>query len=309
MRFKLFFFFLFIAFQSFTQLKFKFKQYMLHQTVFNPGYVDTESKYSFNSIYRRQWLRKESFPEAFVLYGHYNFDPNNGMGVVLTNDLLSNYNQFEISTNYVHNIKIGDDYNLGLGLRLGLIEQNYLSQKYTYFDPNEPVLATPNYTNRFLNIGTGVSFTSRELSLHVGLPQLRGNRFINQDDLYSFKNSQLYINAGYKFRQNDWFIVYPSLMIYATKGSATHASFFTNFLYGQLFWTGIGLDSDLTISGTIGLFTFSGFRIVYTIDNQFFYSDKSTGISHEVSVSYAKTIKHNAFTRRKTGGFRRGFRR
>ena len=61
--------FLLPAFMHFGQLKFKFKQYMLHQTIYNPGYVDPDTKYSFNTLYRRQWLRQQNYPEAFFVIG------------------------------------------------------------------------------------------------------------------------------------------------------------------------------------------------------------------------------------------------
>ncbi|MFN5417997.1 MAG: PorP/SprF family type IX secretion system membrane protein [Flavobacteriia bacterium] len=294
---------------SFSQMKFKFKQYMLHQTIYNPGYVDVETKFSVNSIYRRQWLRKENFPEAFMMYGHYNFDRNHGVGLILTNDLINKYNQFEIGANYVYNIPIGN-YNLGLGVKVGFIEQNLIYNQLTYFDPVEPVLAEGNYTSRFLNIGTGISLTSRDLNIHIGLPQLFGNRFINQDNIYNLKSNNLFFNAGYKYHYSDWFVVYPNMMLYAIKGSKFHSSYNVHFLASQFIWFGGGVDSELTVNASLGVFLQSGIRFVYAVDNRFFPRNQTTGFSHEVSLSYAKTIKDNPFSKRRMGrgmGGRRRF--
>lgn len=291
----------------FGQMKFKFKQYMLHQTIYNPGFIDVETKFSVNSLYRRQWLRQENYPEAFFVYGHYNISRRHAVAAILSNDLINKYNQFEFSGSYVYNIPVGRDYNLGFGVKAGFIEQNLLSSNLTYFDPTEPVLADGNFTARFLNIGTGVSFTSRDLSLHFGLPQLFGNRFVNQEQVYTLKHVHFFMNMGYKFRQTDWFIIYPNVMMYAVKGSKFHGSMHVNFLASQLVWGGFGLDSDLTVNANIGLFTQSGFRFVYSIDNRFFPKNQTTGVSHELSLSFAKTIKDNPFSkpRHKRGGFRR----
>ncbi len=305
MRFALAFALLFPVFH-FGQMKFKFKQYMLHQTIYNPGYVDPETRFSVNTLYRRQWLRQENYPEAFFVYGHYNFeDGRHAVAGIMSNDLINKYNQFEFSANYVYNIPVGYDYNLGLGIKAGFIEQNLLNTNLTYFDPDEPVLADGNFTTHFFNLGTGISFTSRDLSLHFGVPQLFGNRFINDQEIYNVKNAHLFFNAGYKFHKTDWFIVYPNIMMYAVRGSKFHGSFHLNFLASQLVWGGFGVDSDLTINGSVGLFTQSGFRIVYSIDNRFFPKNQTTGVSHELSVSYARTIKDNPFSRRKYKGGRR----
>lgn len=283
---------------------------MLHQTIYNPGYVDVETKFSVNSLYRRQWLRKENFPEAFFVYGHYNFNRNHGVGAMISNDLINKFNQFEIAGNYVYNIPIGVGYNLGLGLKAGIVEQNLLNSNLKYFDPIEPTLEGGNFTTHFLNLGTGVSLTSRDLIIHIGLPQLFGNHFINQEKVYSFKNNHLFMNVGYKYHKSDWFVVYPNMMLYAVKGSKFHGSFNVNFLAGQLIWFGGGLDTELTTNFTMGVFAQSGFRFVYAFDYRFFPLNQTTGASHELSLSYAKTIRDNPFSKRRTrgrgrGGFRR----
>lgn len=305
MRYLFAFILLLPSLSHFGQMKFKFKQYMLHQTIYNPGYVDPETKFSVNSLYRRQWLRQENYPEAFFAYGHYNITRNHGVAAILSNDLINKYNQFEFSASYVYNIPIGADYNLGLGIKAGFIEQNLLSTDLTYFDPIEPVLADGNFTAKFFNLGTGFSFTSRDLSIHFGIPQLFGNRFINQEMIYNTKNAHLFMNVGYKFHKTDWFIVYPNIMMYAVKGSKFHGSMHVNFLASQLVWGGLGVDTDLTLNACAGLFTQSGFRFVYSIDNRFFPKNQTTGVSHELSVSYAKTIRDNPFSKRKYKGGRR----
>jgi type IX secretion system PorP/SprF family membrane protein len=287
-----------------AQQKFKFKQYMIHQTLYNPGFVDIESKYSFNSLYRRQWLRQENYPEAFFVYGHYNFDPTHSVSGMISNDLVNKFNQFEISGSYVYNIRLANDMNIGLGVKAGFNEQNLIVHDLTYFDPVEPTLSG-NFTNRFINFGTGVSLTSSTINAHIALPYLMGNNFISPEKNLSFKSNHLYASVGYKFRNNDWFVFYPSAMFYAVRGSKFHGSLNVNFLSDQLFWYGFGVDTDLTVNMTLGLFTFSGFRVIYVIDNKFFPSNQTTGFSHELSVSYAKSLKYNPFSKRKTRKIRR----
>lgn len=310
MRIFLAFSFLLLFSTSFTQMKYSFNQYMLHQTIYNPGYVDVETKFSANALYRRQWLRKENFPETFFMYGHYNFNRNHGVGLILSNDLINSFNQFEIGANYVFNIPLGKRFNLGLGAKVGLIEQNLINNKLKYFDPVEPTLEGGNFTSKILNLGTGVSLISRDLIVHIGLPQLFGNRFLNPDKAYSVKNSHLFMNVGYKYHHSDWFVVYPNIMLYAVPGSKYHSSINVNFLASQLLWFGAGVDTELTVNGAMGVFTQSGFRFVYSLDYRFFYVTQTTGVSHELSLSYAKTIRDNPFSKRRTkgrgrGGFRR----
>jgi type IX secretion system PorP/SprF family membrane protein len=286
-------------------MKHNVKQYMLHQTIYNPGHVDIDSKYSVNSLYRRQWLRQQDYPELFFLYGHYNFNSNHAASLLISNDLINQYNQFEIAASYVYNIELGNDYNLGLGLKVGLNEQNLINTNLTYFDPNEPTL-DGNFTRKFLNTGFGVSLSSPGLNASLSVPYIFGNTFINsKNDPIDFRKAHYYGSVGYKFRQNDWFVFYPSAMAYVVGGSKFHGTLSTHFLSNQLMWYGLSVDTDWTASATIGVFLMSGFRVVYVIDNKFFPANQTTGFSHEFSVSYAKTIKDNAFGRRKTKRFKR----
>jgi type IX secretion system PorP/SprF family membrane protein len=293
-----------LVFSSFSQQKYKFKQYMIHQTLYNPGFVDTETKYSYNSLYRRQWLRQENYPESFFAYGHYNFDPNHSVSGLISNDLINKFNQFEISASYVYNIELGYDYNLGMGIKAGYNEQNLLDENLTYFDPIEPTL-NGNFTNRFMNFGTGISLSSNKLNVHLALPYLLGNNFLSKEKNFSLKSNHLYASLGYKIRISDWLVIYPNSMLYAVRGSKFHGSLNVNVLSNQLFWYGMGVDSDLTVNLTLGLFTLSGFRVIYVIDNKFFPANQTTGFSHEMSVSYAKSLKYNAFKKKKTKRFRR----
>jgi hypothetical protein len=128
---------------------------------------------------------------------------------------------------------------------------------------------------------------------------------LNPSKNYKFKSNTLYSSIGYKIRKNDWFIIYPSAMFYFVGGTKFHGSFNVNFLSNQFIWFGAGIDTEYTVNATMGLFLISGFRIVYTIDNRFFPANQTTGVSHELSLSYAKSLKYNGFGKRKTKKFRR----
>ncbi|MES2589182.1 MAG: PorP/SprF family type IX secretion system membrane protein [Bacteroidota bacterium] len=295
----------FVCLTTFSQTRFKFKQYMIHQSLYNPGYADRETKYSFNSLYRRQWLRQENFPEAFFIYGHYNFDKTHSVTGIISNDLINKYNQFEISGSYIYNIELAKDVNLGLGAKIAFNEQNLIvHDDLVYFDPNEPTL-DGNFTNKYLNFGTGISLTSKTLNLHIALPYMFGNNFLSPTKNYTFQSNHLYASAGYKVRFNDWSVMYPTVMLYGVGGSKFHGSFNVNFLSNQLIWFGAGIDSEFTMNASLGVFMMSGFRVVYVIDNRFFPANQTTGVSHELSVSYAKSLRDNPFKRRKHNRRRR----
>ncbi|TNE53009.1 MAG: type IX secretion system membrane protein PorP/SprF [Bacteroidetes bacterium] len=293
---------LIVAFPFFVQAQTRpiMNQYMLHQSYFNPGYFDTESKFAVSTIYRRQWMRQNKFPEIGVLYGHYNFDPTHSVGAVISNDLMNGVNHFEAAANYVYNIPLSNSYNIGLGIRAGISEQNLLSQNLLYFDPVEPTLSEDSYTFIYASAGIGASLSSKTLDIHLSAPYLFGNRFLNKSAIYSPEYMPIYFSSGYKFRFSDWFILYPNMFVSAVKGSRIHGKFNVSMLSSQLIWFGLGASTDASIHAVVGIFSMGGLRVTYSYENSFFTQHYNTGESHEISLSYAKVMRYNAFNRRKS---------
>jgi type IX secretion system PorP/SprF family membrane protein len=305
--------FLFLLFLNtqliYSQTRQVLGQYMLHQQSYNPGFSDPDTKFSINGIYKRQWVTQNNFPEAGIVYGHYNFDEGHSLGGVLSNDLMNNVNIFEAAVNYTYNIPVFNEANLGLGVRLGVNEQNLMNKNLIYFDPIEPVLAN-NTTFTHINVGTGISLTSPTFNFHLSAPYLFGNKYLNEANVYSVQGTHLYMNLGYKFRpRDDWFIIYPTALVTALEGTRIHGKFNVNFLTSQLVWTGIGISSDLSLNITAGIFAMGGLRVLYGVDASFLTSHNNTGITHEVSLSYAKTIESSPFAKKKSFNKRKGYRR
>jgi type IX secretion system PorP/SprF family membrane protein len=293
----------FVSFSMRSQVRQVLGQYMLHPMTYNPGYSDPDTKFSINGIYKKQWVGQEEFPEAGIIYGHFNFDESHGAGMMISNDLMNGVNQFELAANYVYNIPVFSEATLGLGLKLAFCEQNLLNDNLVYFDP-EPLLANGNQSFTYINAGAGISITSPTFNFHLSTPSFYGNTYLNPIEAYSLRYNHLYMNIGYKFRRDDWFIFYPSALVTAVEGAKVHTTVNANFLTSQLVWTGLGLSSDLTVNFTAGIFAMSGLRVTYDFEHSFFTKHSSTGVTHEISISYAKTINNNPFRKRKTGGLK-----
>ena len=303
----LFILFLIPVFQSKTQIRQVLSQYMLHQQTFNPGFSDPETKFSFNGLYKRQWVTQDNFPEAGFIYGHYNFDETHGAGLLISNDLMNGVNQFEAAVNYVYNIPFSYEANFGMGLKVGICEQNLINKDLVYFDANDPVLNQSRYNNTHMNAGVGFSVTSSQLNVHLSAPYLFGNNFLNRSKTYSVQYNHIFLNLGYKYRQSDWFIIYPTIFVNYLEGAPLHGKFNFNVLTSQLVWTGLGVSTDLTLNLTVGIFAMGGLRVIYSFDATGLSKHNTTGVTHEFSVNYAKTIDQNPFhkkrTRRITGGY------
>lgn len=294
------FLFLFLpCFVGLSQTRPILNQYMNHQNTFNPGYIDPNTKFAVSTLYRRQWMRQKDFPQVGLLYGHYNIDPTHAVGLSISNDLINDINHFDASGNYVYNIALGGDFNLGLGARIGISEQNLIDPNLVYFDPIEPTLDGRS-TFTYMSAGIGVSISSETFEAHLSMPYIFGNQTLSKTNVYNIRYNHFYFSTGYKIRFSDWFVMYPSMIATALEGSRVHASANLNFLASQLIWYGFGMSSDYSLNLSVGVFSMGGLRVIYSYDNSYFTKHPNTGITHEVTISYGKTMQYNAFNSRKT---------
>lgn len=300
-------FFLLLPITVLAQNRTLYNQYMLNQGIFNPGYMDINTRYSVTAHMRKQWMTTGETPLTFTANGHYLFTKNHGIGGMAQNDFVNGVNTFQFNGIYNYHVWLGDKLALGMGVMLGL-ESRSLSGNYIYFDPEESTLGTRSTIG--FNAGFGISLQSQNFDFGISAPQLFGNRLANKNQIYSTDYDHYYAHIGYKIRFNDNFVVYPTAMVRAVEGAPINLSLDGNLLIGQFFWVGGGYRSDKSIIANVGVFLEKGLRIVYTYENAYFTGHSLLNNSHEITLNYARTIGDKPFsirhyTTRRGGKFRK----
>jgi type IX secretion system PorP/SprF family membrane protein len=288
------------GFQVFAQNRLAINQYMLNPGVYNPASIDVTTKFGANILGRKQWMRQDNTPETYIVNGHYNFSRNHGVGLMASNDRIDLFNQLEVSANYAYRVWIQDKVAIGFGVKAGFYQKSLVSDRYTYFSPNEPTLQASGLSQAGFNFGAGISVTTHNFDLSLSMPYMVANTLPGSQPYFlDNRSNHLYASAGYKIRFSDEFILYPTALVKAVEGSPTQGSFDINMLVNQFVWAGIGAKTDNTIVGSFGLFFYNGLRMVYTFDSSVFTRHSNLGVSHELSVGYAMTLEQNPFNVRK----------
>lgn len=303
--------FLFIAFAGNAQLRGGYNQYMLNQGVYNPGYLDIDTRYSVTASFRRQWLSSADAPLTVSANGHYSITRNHGVAMSVINDQIDNVNTLDIGGTYTYHAWLNKKVALGMGIKMGY-QQRSIQNNYVYFSETEPTLNQLK-TGGF-NMGAGLSIQSQNFDFGISLPFLFNNRYGSNTQIYGTQDNHFYSNIGYKVRFSDYFIVYPSILVRGVAGAPLNMSFDGHILYNQLFWFGGGYRSDNTASASVGVFLDNGLRILYSYESSYFSPHKRLESSHEITLNYARTIKDLPFTKRtytvrKGGKFRKSPRR
>jgi type IX secretion system PorP/SprF family membrane protein len=283
---------------------------MLNQSVYNPGFMDINTRYSATATFRKQWLSYTDAPLTFNANGHYNITRNHGVGMLAGTDKIDNITTTNISASYTYHAWLNSKVALGMGVKLGY-EQRSIQNNYVYFAESDPTLNQLKTAG--FNMGAGLSIQSRNFDFGFSLPYLFNNRMGNSSTIYSTEATTFYSNIGYKMRFNDFFVLYPTILVKGVSGAPISMSFDGHFLYNQLFWFGGGYRSDNTVSLSCGVFLDEGLRIVYSYESAYFTPHKRMDSSHEITLNYARTIKEfpfskRTYTTRKGGQFRKKIR-
>lgn len=280
----------------FAQNEPTYAQYMLNQSLYNPGFIDIFTRFSGTVAARKQYASVDGGPLTAGLNGHYNWTRNHGFTFNASNDHVNNLNTMEIGVGYGYHIWLNDHAAFGGGIKVG-IQNRSASQNYIYFgDGVDPTLQTPSTFGA--QVGAGLSFQSRNLSVGVSMPFILNNYFASNNYYSTFKNS-LYANISYKLRTKSNNLVFtPSILAKAIAGSKINMSFDGHFLFSQLIWIGGGYRTDKTVAASVGLFLAEGLRIVYSYETSALTAHSGITSTHELSVSYAVTVEELPFAER-----------
>ncbi len=273
--------------------------YMINPGISNPGWIDITSEYGIYAGYRRQFARQNTSPISIYTNGFFNFSRNHGFGFSVQNDNFNKFNQLDANVNYMYHVWLGEKMALGMGVRAGYQQQSLSENTFTYFDANEPLLTDGGIATHGLNLGTGLSLSSRNFMFNMSIPHIFSNYLANEDKLFDIKRNHFYVNTGYKFRLNDDFIIYPTAQVKGVFGSPFAAQADINLLLNQLIWAGIGYKTSDNAVATIGVFFNNGFRVIYNYETASFSRFKQGGGGHEVCVSFVKPFDEPSFNARR----------
>lgn len=287
---------LFAGTPVFSQMRMNFNQYMLNPGLYNPAYVDVQTRFGAALTTRKQWMTGGETPLTVAANGFYRFTKNHSAGMVVTNDHAAQLNVLDIGFSYAYHAWITRKLAIGFGLKLGY-QQRSLGADYVYFDgPIDPTLTRLKAGG--FNMGAGLTVQSKNLTFGLGLPYMFNNA-VDSTYIYGTQDNHFYGNIGYKVRFNDNFVLYPSIMVRGVAGAPMSMSFDGHVLIQQLVWFGGGYRSDNTIGASVGIFLQEGLRIIYSYENSYFTPHKRFDSSHEITLNYAHTIEQSPFAERR----------
>jgi type IX secretion system PorP/SprF family membrane protein len=285
---------------------------MLNPGFYNPANMDIFTKYGGTFNYQNDFLGSSYSPLSIAALGYINPRPFYGYGASIINDYFGSYNQLEVSGNASYKFlsnKAGG-FSHCFGVRVGLLQKSLNTTGLRYESLIKTGMTDPTLGDKAsvssmgLNVGFGYAFVTNKLDVNLSFPYFFGNRLpgsgvdtvLPKRSAMEMGLSDFFLTAGYKVRfDNDWYVFYPTIMAKGAKTAPFQYGADLNFLFNQLVWASAGFRSDLTLTGSVGIFLDQGFRVIYSYQNAALTKHSGTGWNNELSIGYARTIPDDPF--------------
>jgi len=264
-------------------------QYMFNGLFLNPAYAGTHKYISSSLLHRTQWVNFDGAPRTALLAADGAIaNKNMGLGLIVSNDRIGATEQTDFTINYAYMLKLGEG-KLSLGLRAGMSNFMFKSNKLTVWDANDEVFATKRvvWVPKF---GSGLYYYTDKWYAGLSVPTLLAydpeHTFGLDVNEASFLRRHYYLNGGYIFTLNEKFKLKPSALIKYEPSAPLQADINMNLLYNDAVWLGASYRTGDAVTFMVEYQTNFRFRVGYAYDMTTSKLRKYNAGTHEIMIGY-----------------------
>lgn len=275
---------------SFAQLVPVYSQYLLNQSIINPGYIGIDNCLNINALYRQQWASYEGAPSTRTLSAHTPFR-NRALaaGINVVNDVIGVTSNTLLEGQFAYRLKLGEEAKLSFGLGAGLfINKNSFSQLKVNDVGDEVFINNQNAT--LPSFSFGVYYEDR--NFFGGFSSLNLTRNLSQSRTFVYQQPY-YLTLGYNIYVNESVKISPSFLLKKINNNPINADLnLMTEIFSRL-KVGVSYRSKEAMYGILQFGVNEQLQIGYSYDHSLSAIRKYQKGSHEVSVRYLFKFKTN----------------
>jgi type IX secretion system PorP/SprF family membrane protein len=314
-----FLFFAINCFDSISQQIAQFSQFSRNQMLLNPGSAGIYDFVDISMGGRWQWIGVPDLPRTTFLSFSMplNIRPDilnpgvrtsrgivtpqvktgrmkQAIGAQLLSDKYGAFSRFSFSGTYAIHIPLTRKVNLSFGVKAGLNNNSFDSDKAQVLSILNPSLSfdntysnfTANNTNRtIVDIQSGLYLYGKDFFVGLSADQLTG-------DLISFGNSSVNFNprvhfnliSSYRIKINEDYSLSPSLMLKYMHSTPLSVDFNVITDYKSIFSFGMGYRHTDALIGLIGVNISNMFKVGYSFDISISKLNRYSSGGHELTL-------------------------
>lgn len=268
-------------------------QYMFNGLIINPAYAGSHKALSTTLHARHQWAGVEGAPRTQTFSGHAPFkDYRIGLGMVISHDRHSIFEENSIHTSYAYRIKMKDGF-FAMGLQTSLIQLRSNLTEALALDPGDPLFSA-DIQNTAFNFGTGLYYVTEKYYWGISVPQILNTRISDLDDVQinSRRQRNYFLSGGLIFDLNPEVKLRTQGLLKVTQNAPVQLEANVSTIHNDILWLGLSWRSFADASAFVQFQVNDHFRVGYAYD--FPTSSEirsiSTG-SHELMINYKIKLK------------------
>lgn len=244
--------------------------YRYSMNLANPAYAGASNSTEFAASIRSQWSGVAGAPETQSFLASTNIGSKVGLGVSIINDKTFIETQTSVAIDFSYLVKWSENANIYFGLKASGNSYNANTDGLTTFGiGSDPSLMDLNGGVN-PNIGAGVYFQGKKLSLSFSMPKLlKADRLEQQGGTASVGKNKLhlYFMGAYDFEINERLVLKPSSMIRHVESSPLSVDLTLALNYNSIFEFGTAYRIDESFGG-FALFNIShNLRVGYAYES------------------------------------------
>jgi type IX secretion system PorP/SprF family membrane protein len=235
---------------------------------------------------RKQWIGIDGAPVTGTFTAHTPIHKEKmGLGIILTNDKISVFNQTSLSAIYSYRILISETRRLSFGLQGGFNNYTIRNSQLTSKVPNDPLLTNSDVSSFTPSFGAGIYYDSKKSYIGFSIPYLTGKIFQPKSAVINLRN-YYFLTAGYIIDISNDVKLKPSFLAKYISGNPMQVDLNTNIMFREVFWFGLSYRSFNSLCFLTQVNITDQLRIGYSYDMSL---GKLAGLNagaHELMINY-----------------------
>lgn len=247
-----------------------FSQYYLNDYLINPAIGGARPYFEGKSAHRYQWEGITDAPRTYTL--SVNGPTKNqkmGFGGYIFTDNVGPTRRTGFNASYAYHIKVSEKTKLSMGISAGLIQFMIDGSKITLREEDDDIITNGVQSVLLPDAGFGLYLYHEKYYFGFSAPQLlnsRVNFFKDGRNPEGTLPSHFFVNAGYKFKLSEHFVLEPSVFVKYVKPAPVQFEGTLRLIYQDKVWlAGSYRDKD-AITASLGYLINNYFTVAYGFD-------------------------------------------
>lgn len=285
-------FLLCISLISFGQQQSIFTNIYANPLQYSPAYVGSTNYHEVSFYNRLQWVGFKNAPRNFYLnfHGSYKNKAKHGYGVQLLSEQFGIVGRTGIFLNYAYQIKIKNDWKIGLGIRPGFVQYRVRLYDAVIADEGDPIFIGNTYSGNAFDVSTGFRVYSNKFEFSGSLDHVLGNgiktKMYNQNLQFHYT-----LATSYRFTFKKGWELRPGILFRYTKPVPPQLSVMAQVSFKNTYFAGLNFRTNDALGIYIGYRWKDRLHISYGYDYSYSKIRKYSSGSHEIGISFVITKK------------------